>query len=428
LSGQVARKLRASDPARRVVITGLGVASAVGTDWQTMWRNLQDGVSGIGEITRFDSSPYPHRYGGEVRDFDPTRWMSAKAARRTDRVVQFGVSVGKQALADSGLEVTADNACDLGVVFCASGGGEEILIENVDAFRARGYRAVTPFCIANVPCDAAAGVISIETGAKGINLAIASACGTGTVAVGEAASIIKRGDATAIIAGGAENCILEWIHVGFEAMRALGGPRPGEPAPTVSRPFDRTRDGFVLAEGAAAVMLEDLDSARARGARIYAEVVGYGATSDGFDQIVPATCGEGSARAMEIALARAEIGSDRIDTINAHGTSTPLGDKRETESIWSVFGSHTPDILVTSTKSMSGHMMSACGTFEAIATALSLHTGTVTGTINYREPDPECNLNVVAETRRADVRYALSNSVGLGGRNSALVLKRFDGN
>jgi len=428
LPGHVTRTLRAADGARRVVITGIGVVSPVGNDWDTAWRNLLDGVSGLGEITRFDPSPYEHRIGGEVRDFDPAMWMNAKAARRTDRVVQFGVAVAKQALQDSGLEITEENACDIGVVFGSVGGGQEVLVDNVDAWRARGPHAVGPFSVANTPGDAAAGVISIETGATGVNFAPGSACGTGTVAIGEAAHVIRRGDCTAVIAGGAENCLLEWIHIGFEQMRALGNPRLGEPFATISRPFERTRNGFALAEGAASVILEDYESARARGARIYAEVVGYGATADSFDQVSPAPSGEGSARAMRNAVARAGISPADIGTINAHGTSTPLGDRRETEAIWSAFGDGTPDVLVTSTKSMSGHMMGACGAFEAIATALSLQSGFIPGTINYREPDPECNLNIVSETRRADLQYGLSNSVGLGGRNAALVLKRFDGN
>jgi 3-oxoacyl-[acyl-carrier-protein] synthase II len=427
LAGQVAQTLRASDPTRRVVITGIGVVSPVGNDKETAWRNLLEGVSGIAEITRFDPSPYEHRLGGEVRSFDPGAWMNPKAARRTDRVVQFGVAVAKQALLDAGFEISEENACDVGVIFGSAGGGQGILMDNVNAWRARGPRAVSPFFIPNSPCDAAAGVISVETGARGINISPGSACGTGTVAIGEAASIIRRGDCTAIIAGGAENCLLEWLHIGFEQMRALGSPRAGEPVATVSRPFDRSRNGFVLSEGAAAVIVEDLESARARGARIYAEVAGYGATADAFDQVIPAPSGEGSARAMQIAVARASIEPRDVGTVNAHGTSTPLGDRRESEAIWSVFGDHTPEVLVTSTKSMSGHMMSACGTFEAIAVALSLGSGLVPGTLNYRDPDPECNLNVVAETRSANLRYGLSNSVGLGGRNSALVLKRFDG-
>jgi 3-oxoacyl-[acyl-carrier-protein] synthase II len=427
VAGQEPLFLRASDPARRVVITGIGVFSPVGNDRETAWRNLLDGVSGIAEITRFDPSPYEHRAAGEVRNFEPATWMNPKAARRTDRVVQLGVAAAKQALLDSGLEITEENACDVGVVFGSGGGGQEVLVDAVETWRARGPRAVSPFFIPNAPCDAAAGMISVETGARGINMAPASACGTGTVAIGEAAAVIRRGDCTAVIAGGSENAILEFVHIGFEQMRALGCPRPGESVATISRPFDRSRGGFVLSEGGAAVILEDFETARARGARIYAEVVGYGATADAFDQIMPAPKGAGSARAMQIAVARAGIQPDQIDTINAHGTSTPLGDKRESEAIWSVFGAHTPRIKVTSTKSMSGHMMSAGGAFEAIATALSLQTGHVPGTINYLEPDPECDLNIAAETRSTSPRYGLSNSVGLGGRNSAIVLKRFEG-
>ncbi len=426
MGGHSALTLRSNDPARRVVITGMGVFSPVGNEPETAWRNLIEGVSGIAEITRFDSSPYEHHAAGEVRGFDPAEWMNFKVARRTDRVVQLGVAAAKQALRHAGLEITDENACDVAVMFGTGGGGQEVLTQNFDTWRTRGPRAVSPFWIPNATADAAAGMISVETGARGLNIGPSSACGTGTVVIGEAAALIRRGDCSTVIAGGAENCILEFSHIGFEQMRALGSPRPGESIASVSRPFDRSRDGFVLSEGAAAVILEDLDTARERGARIYGEVVGYGATADAFDQVVPAPGGEGSARAMQIAVARAGIEPEQIDTINAHGTSTVLGDQREAEAIWSVFGPHTRDVLVTSTKSMTGHMMSAGGTLEAIATAFSLQTGIVPGTINYRDADPDCNLNIVAETRQAPMLYGLSNSVGLGGRNSAIVLKRFE--
>ena len=290
--------MRAPDHTRRVVVTGLGVISPVGNDPKTAWSNLVKGVSGIGEITRFDASGYAQHYAGEVHDFVAADWMDPKAARRSETSVHYGVAAAKQALADSGFEIGDSNREDVGVIFGTGAGGQSLMIENVLALRERGPRTVAPTFIANALPDSTSGMIAIETGAIGHNLCIVSACATGTHSVAEAAEVIRRGDCIAVISGSTEMPLLEVGHAGFGNMRGLGSPRPGEPIGTVSRPFDATRDGFVLGEGAGSLFLEDLELARARGARIYAEVVGYGSAADGWDMIQPIERGAGSARAM----------------------------------------------------------------------------------------------------------------------------------
>ena len=419
--------MRKPDYSRRVVVTGLGVVSPIGNDKDEVWENLSAGRSGIGEITHFDTTPYEHKAGGEVHGFDVTKYWNFKDARRTETTVHFAVASAKQAIADSGLEITDANRYDIGVIYGSGGGGQGLFISNQEIWRTRGARSVSPFFIANGLVDASSGTIAIETGAKGHNFCPVSACSTGTTAIGEAAEAIRRGDCIAVIAGSAESPLLELVHIGFTNMRGLGSPLPGQPIDTVCRPFDRTRDGFVLGEGAGALILEDLDLARARGARIYAEIVGYGSAADGFDMIAPASGGEGSARAMKMALERWGVPADEIDMINPHGTSTPVGDKCESEAIWAAFGSHTPDILISATKSMTGHMMGAAGAFEGLATVLSLYHQTVPPTLNYREPDPECNVNIATETIEKPLRYALSNSIGLGGHNAAVIFKHYTG-
>jgi len=419
--------VRAPDPTRRVVVTGLGVISPVGNDRATAWSNLLEGVSGIREITKFDVSGYEQKAAGEVRGFVATDWMDAKAARRSEASLHYGVAAAKQALADSGFEVSDENRTDVGVVFGSGAGGQSLMIDNYVSLHERGPRTVAPTFIANALVDSCSGMIAIETGAIGHNLCIVSACATGTHCVAEAAEAIRRGDCIAIISGSTEMPLLEVGHAGFANMRGLGNPRPGEPIATVSRPFDLTRDGFVLGEGAAALLLEDLELAKARGAKVYAEVVGYGSAADGWDMIQPVEAGAGSSRAMRMALERRGVPADEVDMINPHGTSTPLGDKREAEAIWAVFGAHTPDIAISATKSMTGHMMGAAGAFEAFATVLSVAEQTVPATINYRDADPECDLNIPTETEQRPVRYALSNNIGLGGHNGAVIFKRYDG-
>ena len=419
--------MRAPDHTRRVVVTGLGVISPVGNDRETAWSNLLNGVSGIQEITKFDASGYEQRAAGEVRDFVATDWMDAKAVRRSEASMHYGVAAAKQAVADSGFEITDENRTDVGVVFGSGAGGQSLMIDNYASLRDRGPRTVAPTFIANALVDSCSGMIAIETGAIGHNLCIVSACATGTHNVAEAAEAIRRGDCIAIISGSTEMPLLEVGHAGFGNMRGLGNPRPGEPIASVSRPFDLTRDGFVLGEGAGSLFLEDLELAKARGAKIYAEVVGYGSAADGWDMIQPVEAGAGSARAMKMALDRRGVPADEVDLINPHGTSTPLGDKREAEAIWTVFGDHTRNIEISATKSMTGHMMGAAGSFEAFATVMAIAEQTVPATINYRDPDPECDLNVTTETRQREVRYGLSNNIGLGGHNGAVIFRRYDG-
>jgi 3-oxoacyl-[acyl-carrier-protein] synthase II len=423
--------LRKPDYDRRVVVTGLGVVSPVGNDVPTAWNNLVEGRSGLGPITKFDTSPYEAKLAGEVRDFTASDWMDPKAARRSESSMHFGVAAAKQALADSGFELTDENRTEVGVIFGSGAGGESLMIDNYIALHERGNRTVAPTFIANALVDSCSGMIAIETGAIGHNVCMVSACATGTHNVGEAAEAIRRGDCIAIISGSTEAPLLEVGHAGFSNMRGMGMPRPGEAAQTVSRPFDLTRDGFVLGEGSGSLFLEDLELAKARGARIYAEVVGYGSAADGWDMIQPIAAGVGSSRAMKMALERRGVPADEVDLINPHGTSTPLGDKREAEAIWAVFGERAAgsagSIAISATKSMTGHMMGAAGSFEAFATVKSIAEQCVPATINYRDADPECDLWVVTETASMPIRYGLSNNIGLGGHNGAIIFRRYDG-
>ncbi len=419
--------MRKPDYSRRVVVTGLGVISPVGNDKQTAWDNLIRGKSGLGEITRFDISRYEAKVAGEVKGFVPTEWLDAKAIRRTEVSLQYGVAAAKQAVADSGFEIDDENRTEVGVVFGSGAGGQQLMIDSWRTLQEKGPRAVPPTFIANGLVDSTSGMIAIETGAIGHNICIVSACATGTHNVAEGAEAIRRGDCIAVISGSAEMPLLEVAHAGFGNMRGLGMPRPGEGLETVSRPFDKTRDGFVLGEGAGSLFLEDLELAKARGAHIYAEVVGYGSAADGWDMIQPVAGGAGSARAMKMALERRGVPADEVDVINPHGTSTPLGDQREAEAIWTVFGDHTPQVAISGTKSMTGHMMGAAGAFEAFATVMTVAEQCVPPTINYREPDPECDLWVVSEATPMKVRYALSNNIGLGGHNGAVIFRRYEG-
>jgi beta-ketoacyl-acyl-carrier-protein synthase II len=423
--------MRRPDYDRRVVVTGLGVISPVGNDKTTAWTSLVEGRSGLDTITKFDPSPYEAKLAGEVRDFVASDWMDAKAARRSESSLHFGVAAGKQALADSGFELTDENRTEVGVIFGSGAGGQSLMIDNYIALHDRGHRTVAPTFIANALVDSCSGMIAIETGAIGHNVCMVSACATGTHNVGEAAEAIRRGDCIAVIAGSTEAPLLEVGHAGFSNMRGMGLPRPGEAPQTVSRPFDATRDGFVLGEGAGSLFLEDLALAKARGAHIYAEVVGYGSAADGWDMIQPIDKGTGSARAMKMALERRGVPADEVDLINPHGTSTPLGDRREAEAIWTVFGDRAAagrtSLAISGTKSMTGHMMGAAGAFEAFATVMSVKEQCIPPTINFREPDPDCDLWVVTEPTPREIRYALSNNIGLGGHNGAVIFKRYDG-
>ncbi|KRT62785.1 MAG: 3-oxoacyl-ACP synthase [Chloroflexi bacterium CSP1-4] len=420
--------MRRPDYTRRVAVTGLGIISPIGQDIETAWTNLVEGNSGLKRITRFDASIYEAQAAGEVNDFDPNAWMNFKEVRRTDRNVVLGVAAAKMALADSGLEITDDNRDEIGVIFGSGGGGPQLIMDAKEAWDTKGARTVSPFFIANMLPDTASGQIAIETGIRGPNMCVVTACSTGTHNIGEAAEGIRRGDFIAALTGATESPLHEIVHVGFSNMRGMGLPRPGEGIETVSRPFDLTRNGFVLGEGAGGLMLEDLELAKARGAKIYAEVVGYGSAADAWDLIQPIEKGDGVRRAMLMALERHGVPADEIDLINPHGTSTPLGDLREAQAIWDVFGEHTPKVAISATKSLTGHLMGAAGAVEGIFTVLSVHHQVAPATLNYRDPDPEINLDVVhGASREMAIRYAMSDNIGLGGHNGAIIFKRYDG-
>ena len=419
--------MRRPDFSRRVAVTGLGVISPIGQDVDTVWQSLVEGRSGLARITRWDPTPYEAQVAGEV-DLDAARWMDFKAARRTDRNVVMGVAAAKQALEDSGLKVTPENRDDLGVIFGSGAGGPYLMMENKVVWDTKGARTVSPFFIANMLPDTASGQIAIETGIRGSNMAVVTACSTGTHCIGEAAEGIRRGDYIAAISGATENPLHELAHIGFSNMRGMGLPREGEGPESVSRPFDASRNGFVLGEGSGALMIEDLDHAQARGARIYAEVVGYGSAADAWDLIQPVEKGDGIRRALLQALERHGVSADEVDLINPHGTSTPLGDLREAQAFWAVFGDHTPDVAISATKSLTGHLMGASGAFEGVATVLSVYHQCAPATANFRDPDPEIELDVVSGSSRSmPIRYAVSDNVGLGGHNGAVIFKRYEG-
>ena len=420
--------MRKPDHTRRVVITGMGIVSPIGNDLGSVWSSLTEGRGGIGRITHWDPSPYtPYVIAGEVRNFDPAAWLDAKSIRRTGPEIHWGVASAKAALADSGLEITDANREEVGVVFGSGAGGQGLFIENQMAWKEKGTKGVAPTFIAHGLVDSTSGMIAIETGAVGHNLAVVSACATGTHALGEAAEAIKRGDVMAVIAGSTENPLIEVAHIGFMNMRGLGSPRDGEGDGSACRPYDVDRNGFVLGEGAGAFIVEDLESAKARGAKIYAEVVGYGSSADGHDMIQPIEGGAGSARSIKWALQRGSIDPSEIDVINPHGTSTPVGDQREAAALHAVFGTRGAQIPISATKSLTGHLMGAAGAVEAIFTALTVHHQVIPGTINTKSVDPACNLNVALETRPATIRAAVSSNVGLGGHNGAIVLRRWEG-
>jgi beta-ketoacyl-acyl-carrier-protein synthase II len=420
--------MRRPDFNRRVAVTGLGIISPVGTNIPTVWDNLVAGNSGLQRITRWDPEITPCHAAGEVNDFDPKEWMNFKAVRRTDMNVVFGVAAAKQAMIDSGFEINEENAGDVGVIFGSGVGGPGLMAHATETLETKGPKAVSPFFIANMLPDTASGQIAIELGAKGPNMCIVTACSTGTHNVGEAAEGIRRGDYIAAICGATETPLYEVGYVGFSNMRGMGTPREGRPLSDISRPFDRTRDGFVLGEGAGAMIVEDLELAKARGAKIYAEVVGYGNAADAWDLIQPVEKGDGVRRAMEMALERHGAPRDEIDMINPHGTSTPLGDLREAEAIKAVFPETYQRVGISGTKSMTGHLMGAAGAVEAVFTALSVHHQVVPATQNYLEPDPEIDLDIVAgDAREQEIRYAMSDNIGLGGHNGAIIFKRYLG-
>jgi 3-oxoacyl-[acyl-carrier-protein] synthase II len=423
---------------RRVVITGLGVVSPVGIGADASWDALVNGRSGITDITLFDASEYAIHVAGEVKGFDAGAYMDAKDARRHDRNTHFAVAASGEALRQAGL-LGVDDRLDtgqadpdrFGVVFGTGIGGIGMISDGMKTLMERGPSRVSPFLLPHMIPDAASGMVAIQYGIRGPNMAVVSACATGGHAIGEAMETIVRGQADLMLGAGTEAVVVPLAIAGFSQMKALGSPIDPdtgayEPA-MASRPFDATRDGFVVAEGSAVLVLEELDHARSRGATPIAEVIGYGSSADAYHMAAPADRGEGNQRAMRAALARAGIGPEAVDYINAHGTSTPLNDRYETVAIESVFGAHARRLAVTSTKSMTGHMMGAAGALEAFVCAKVIETSCIPPTINLRHPDPDLTLDYVPNTaRQADVRVALSNSMGLGGHNSTVILRRYE--
>jgi 3-oxoacyl-[acyl-carrier-protein] synthase II len=409
---------------RRVVITGMGAVTPLGNDLPTTWSRLLAGESGVDTIKAFDPSPFPVQIAAEVKDdYDPTGVASPKELRKLDRNVLFALSAAREAVADAGVLLNGFDSERVGVVVGNCIGGFNELMRQYDVLRERGPDRVSPTFLANVLVDSASGQIAIELDLRGPNYAIVSACATGSHAIGEAAELVKRGDADAVIAGGTEGCIHPLILAGFCTMRGLatGNDDPARAA----RPFDATREGFVMGEGAAVVVLEELEAARARGAKIYAEVLGYGASNDAHHMLQPDPESGGVVAMMRAALERAEVDPGQVDYVNAHGTGTPLGDLAETQAIKEVFGDHAYELAVSSTKSMLGHMFGAAGAIEAMACALAIHEGTIPPTINYENPDPDLDLDYVPnEARRAEIRVALSNAMGLGGHNGCVLLGR----
>ena len=409
---------------RRVVITGLGLITPLGTGVNESWSALCAGKSGIGDITRFDASDFETKIAGEVKDFHPEDFLSKKEAKRTQLFISYAIATARMALDDSGLKINSANENRVGVLTGCGLGGLDILEQTSKIIESRGPKRVTPFFIPMMIGNMAPGMISIYFGAKGPNASIATACAAGTHAVGDAYKIIKRGGADAMITGGVESVITPTCIAGFNAMKALS-TRNDEPE-KASRPFDRDRDGFVVGEGCGILVLEALDNALDRGARIYAEICGYGMSGDGFHMTAPSPDGEGAARCMAAALEDADMSYKDINYINAHGTSTQLNDFYETMAIKSVFKEKAPAIPVSSTKSMTGHLLGGAGGVETVFTALSIFEGILPPTINLDNPDEKCDLDYVPNVaRKANVKTAMTNSFGFGGTNASLILGQF---
>ncbi len=409
---------------RRVVITGLGLITPLGIGVESSWKAFIEGRSGIGRITCFDASDLPVQIAGEVKDFDPSLYMEQKEIKKMDRFIHFALAASTMAIEDSGLKITDENAERVGVIIGSGIGGLPAIEHYHRVYLEKGYRRITPFFIPMLIINLASGQVSIRFGAKGPNSAVATACATGSHAIGDAFRIIQRGDADVMIAGGTESVITPLAIGGFAVMKALS-TRNNEPE-RASRPFDIDRDGFVMGEGAGIVVLESLDSAKARGARIYAEIIGYGMTSDAYHITAPAPGGEGAATCMSLALKDAGVLPDVVDYINAHGTSTKYGDEIETAAIKKVFGDHAYRLAVSSTKSMTGHLLGAAGGVEAVVTILSIYYDLIPPTINLDNPDPECDLDYVPhKARHRNIDFALSNSFGFGGTNACLLFRKY---
>ena len=411
---------------RRVVVTGIGLVSPLGIGNDVNWRALTAGQSGIGRITRFDASAFAARIAGEVKGFDPLQWVEKKDVKKMDIFIQFAIAASQLAMDDAKLPITQENAAQVGVFVGSGIGGFTSIEREHEALLAGGPRKISPFFIPASIINLAAGQVSIRFGAKGPNLATCTACSASAHAVGESFEIIRRGDADAMIAGGSEAAITPMSVGGFAAMRAMS-TQNDEPE-KASRPFDKERDGFVIGEGAGIVILEERESALKRGARIYAEIVGYGMSGDAFHMTAPTEDGSGALRVMDKALRKANIAPQQVNYINAHGTSTPHNDRIETLAIKKLFGDYANKLVISSTKSMTGHLLGAAGGLEAGITALAIHHQTVPPTINLENPDPDCDLDYVpGKCRPLKMEYALSNSFGFGGTNAALLFRRHEG-
>ncbi len=412
--------------ARQVVVTGLGAVTPVGNSTEEFWAAITQGRSGIGPITKFDTGGYPTRIAGEVKNFDPLKWMDKKEARRLDPYLQYAIACAGMAVEDAGLDVTKVDGTRFGVLVGSGIGGIQTLLDSHDILNRKGLDRVSPFFIPMLIINMASGLISMRYGAKGPNSSVVTACATGNHAIGDAFKIIQRGDADVMIAGGAEAIIVPLTIAGFCQMKAMS-IRNDEPT-KASRPFDAHRDGFVCGEGGGLVILESLEHALRRDARIYVEIVGYGMSSDAYHMTAPDPEGDGAARAMASALGDARVPLSAVGYINAHGTSTPYNDKFETMGIKRVFGEHAYKLAVSSTKSMIGHLLGAAGGVEAIATILALYHCLLPPTINYETPDPECDLDYVPnQARKQEVEVAVSNAFGFGGTNATLAFRRYRG-
>lgn len=408
---------------RRVVVTGLGGVCPIGNDIETIWKNALAGKSGVGPVTRFDATEFGCRIAAEVKDFDVTPYMPAKEAKRFDRFIHFGIAAAFQAIKDSALEPEKENLRRIGCAVGSGIGGIPMIMDNHETLLNRGPRRVSPFLIPGCIINMVSGQLAIMTGFKGPNMAHVSACSTGLHSIGEAAWMIKRGDADVMVAGGTDAPICGLPMAGFDSMHAMS--RRNDEPQKASRPFDKDRDGFVFGEGAGVLVLEEYEHALARGAKIYAELVGYGLTADAHHITTPNT--EGPAYCMRMAIDQAGINPRDIDYLNAHGTSTVLGDVNETKAIKEVFGEHAKNLLISSSKSMIGHLFGGAGGMESVLTVLALHHQVVAPTINLDNPDPECDLDYCANTaREKTIRYAMKNSFGFGGTNGSLIFKKLD--
>ncbi|ASN06525.1 beta-ketoacyl-ACP synthase II [Virgibacillus necropolis] len=409
---------------RRVVITGLGAISPVGNDVSSMWNSIVEGKSGIDTVTRVNKDDFPAKVAGELKDYDPTLYMDKKDARKMDRFTQYAVAASRMAVEDAKLEITDSIAERVGVWIGSGIGGMDTYEEQHNKFLERGYKRVSPFFVPMLIPDMAAGQVSIQLGAKGINSCTVTACASGANSIGDAFMVIQRGGADYMITGGTEAPITNMAFAGFSSMKALSSnPDPK----TASRPFDKNRDGFVMGEGAGILILESLESALERGAHIYGEIVGYGSTGDAHHITAPAPAGDGAARAMQQAINDAGMEPTDVDYINAHGTSTDLNDKFETMAIKDVFGNHATKLAISSTKSMTGHLLGAAGGIESVIAVKSITDDIIPPTINYETPDEECDLDYVPnEARRQKVNVVMSNSLGFGGHNASLIFKKYE--